>query len=130
MKGHALPLREIDNKFTELKMALQFADVEEASSVPSSPVSFVKSTTSSSPGLMPASSPTSQATANSTPSPIEDVISLNNEAGMAENPKSLLDSNLKPTRVLAIEKQRNLHTSLSGPLGKEQKDTLKGKGGM
>ena len=99
-KGHTIPLREIENmhgsKFTELKMALQFSDVEEANSALSSPRNFAQ------PDVIYGT-------------PASSLLVLNSQAAPKATPSSLADhasdpaiemafgGNLKPTRVLALD---------------------------
>lgn len=101
-KGHTIPLREIENmdggKFTELKMALQFSDVEEANSALSSPISFAQPDAVTGTPVSSLLMANSQATPKATPSSLAD---------HAHYPISdvevALGSNLKPTHVLALD---------------------------
>lgn len=117
------PLREIENhnatNLSELKMALKFAHVEEASSCSalSSPAD-AKPTASvgitSSVAMLAL-----QATPIATPSHIGTVDNLVQPSGgtdMVENSGRSINGNLKPTRVMALDK--NLSRSVGGPLGK------------
>lgn len=113
MKGRSLPLKEIDNQHSdnlwELKTALQFADVEEANSALSSPVRFDGSRARPTANSGEMASLPSQAL----PSPLGTV--KNNLDGMidlAEDSGKLITGNLKPTRVLALDK--NLSRSVGG----------------